>query len=121
MKRAQQLARAARVAFDEFARVETRAGDIAASATGDAHFGERVRGRFVQGDFGGCAVLRTRLGAGDGGEISRGAAAGDYDALWGVRGQSLMLNFSSLAGVSGGVAEARRPSMTTFSRVTFLM
>ena len=77
---ADEFARAARVTPGEFAWVETSASDIAASAAGDANLGERMRGGFEEGDFGGRAVLRARLGASDRGKITGCAAACDYDA-----------------------------------------
>ncbi len=72
----EQLATAARVAFDQLARLGARVGDVATPAAGDAHLGERVRGRLVEAHAGG----RIGLGGMDGGEKTGGTTADDMDA-----------------------------------------
>jgi hypothetical protein len=70
----QQRPPAARISGDQFTRIEASMGDIAATAAGNADFGEKLRAAFEHRHFG----IGRGLGAGDGGKKTRRAAA-DHD------------------------------------------
>lgn len=76
VKRPEQLACATRICGHELARVEARVGDVAAPATGDPYLDERLRSALEHVYV--ALAIRTR--AGDRGEETGRAAAGDHYA-----------------------------------------
>ncbi len=61
--------------MDEAAGFKAGVGDVAASATGDADFGEGRSGGFEEGDAG----FGVGFGTGDRGEVSGGSSSDDDD------------------------------------------